>query len=113
MRLFQACAGVMVQSTRKLVIDANMGPETASFLQAEKPQAAIISHYHLDHGVWGAVAQDHTQAEVFIPSGEERYLTDIDYFPGSHRRSIRPGRGMATFQRGRVRLSGTGALHDL
>ena len=80
MRLFKACAGVMIQSTRKLVIDANMGPETASFLQAEKPQAAIISHYHLDHGVWGAVAQDQTQAEVFIPSGEEPYLTDIDYF---------------------------------
>lgn len=80
MRLFKACAGVMIQSTRKLVIDANMGPETAAFMQAEKPQAAIISHYHLDHGVWGAVAQDHTQAEVFIPSGEEPYLSDIDYF---------------------------------
>lgn len=80
MRLFKACAGVMIQSTRKLVIDANMGPETAAFLHAENPQTAIISHYHLDHGVWGTVAQDHTQAEVFIPSGEERYLTEIDYF---------------------------------
>lgn len=80
MRLFKACAGVMVESTRKLVIDTNMGPETISFLQAENPQSAIITHYHLDHGTWGAVAQDHTQAEVVIPAGEERYLTDINYF---------------------------------
>jgi hydroxyacylglutathione hydrolase len=80
MRLFKACAGVMVQTTRKLVIDTNMGPETAAFLHAEQPQAAIISHYHLDHAVWTTVAQKHTQAEVFIPSGEESYLTDIDFF---------------------------------
>ena len=80
MRLFRACAGLMVQGARKLVIDANMGPETAAFLQTEKPQAAIISHYHLDHGVWGTVAQDHTEADVFIPSGEEAYLTDLDFF---------------------------------
>jgi len=80
MRLFKACAGVMVQGTRKLVIDANMGPETASFLQDENPQTAIISHYHLDHGTWGTVAQDHTQADIFIPAGEVPYLTEIDYF---------------------------------
>jgi glyoxylase-like metal-dependent hydrolase (beta-lactamase superfamily II) len=80
MRLFKACAGLMVQGARKLVIDANMGPETAAFLQTEQPQAAIISHYHLDHGVWGTVAQDHTEADVFIHSGEEAYLANLDFF---------------------------------
>jgi glyoxylase-like metal-dependent hydrolase (beta-lactamase superfamily II) len=80
MRLFKACAGLMVESTRKLVIDTNMGPETTAFLQAENPQCAIITHYHLDHGTWGTLAQDHTRAEVVIPAGEERYLTDINYF---------------------------------
>lgn len=80
MRLFQACAGVMVEGTHKLVIDANMGPETAAFLQAENPDIAVISHYHLDHGVWGTTAQNHAGAEVWVPSGEERYLTDIAFF---------------------------------
>ena len=47
MRLFKACAGLMVQGNRKLVIDANMGPETAAFLQTEQPQAAIISYNHI------------------------------------------------------------------
>jgi hydroxyacylglutathione hydrolase len=80
MRLFKACSGVMIQSTRKLVIDANMGPETVSFLQTEHPQASIVSHYHLDHGVWVTAVQDHTEADVFIPSGEEAYLTDLAFF---------------------------------
>ena len=80
MRLFKACAGVLVDGPRKLVIDANMGPETAAFLAAEKPDTAIVSHYHLDHGVWAAAARQHAEATVFIPAGEESYLTDIDFF---------------------------------
>ena len=80
MRLFQACAGVMVKGARKLVIDANMGPETTAFLQSENPEIAIISHYHLDHGVWGATAEEYTQAQVWVPAGEEPYLTNLDYF---------------------------------
>ena len=80
MRLFQACAGVMVEGDRKLVIDANMGPETAAFLEAENPDIAVISHYHLDHGVWGATAQKHAHAQVWVPTGEERYLTNLGFF---------------------------------
>lgn len=80
MRLFRACAGLVAQGTRKLIIDSNMGPETVPFLLEEKPDAAVISHYHLDHGAWGATVLEHTPAEVFVPSGEERYLTDITYF---------------------------------
>jgi glyoxylase-like metal-dependent hydrolase (beta-lactamase superfamily II) len=80
MRHFKACAGLLVEGTRKLVIDANMGSDTAAFLREANPEAAILSHYHLDHGVWGTVAQQHAGAAVFVPSGEERYLTDLDYF---------------------------------
>lgn len=112
MRLFQACAGVMVQSTRKLVIDTNMGPETAAFLDTEQPQAAIISHYHLDHAVWTTVAHAYTSTEVFIPSGEDPHLTDIDFFR-PHRRSLRSGRGMARLQCAGKRLPGTRGHHYL
>lgn len=80
MRAFKACAGLLVQGRRKLAIDANMGPETIALLEQERPREAVISHYHLDHGVWGAEALDHGGADVLVPSGEERYLTDLQFF---------------------------------
>jgi len=80
MRAFKACAGLLVQGTRKLAIDASMGPETIPLLREENPREAVISHYHLDHGIWGADVLDHTGAEVWVPSGEERYLTDLQFF---------------------------------
>ena len=80
MRQFKACAGILIQGSRKVAIDANMGPETADLLCAEKPREAVISHYHLDHSIWGTAVQEHTDAEVFVPSGEDRYLTDRQFF---------------------------------
>ena len=80
MRAFKACAGVMVRGTRKLAIDTSMGAATIPMLLEEKPSAALISHYHLDHSLWGIDVLAHTDAEVWVPSGEDRYLTDRQFF---------------------------------
>ena len=78
---FSACSGVIINAPTKIFIDTNMGyEETAGFLEAEKPDVAIISHYHLDHATWAARVLDHGGSELFIPEGEENYLTSMDYF---------------------------------
>lgn len=80
MRTFKACAGVIVQGTRKLALDTSMGPETVSMLLEEKPSEAVITHYHLDHSIWGAEVLAHTEATLWVPSGEARYLRDRQFF---------------------------------
>jgi len=79
---FKSCAGVMVSSSSgKIIIDTNMGTEeTREFLQTEQPDIAVISHYHLDHCTWGPLVLEHTDAELFIPEGEEEYLSSLDFF---------------------------------
>jgi len=54
--------------------------ETPDLIKAEKPDIAIATHYHLDHGTWGATALEYSDAEFFAPAGEEKYLTSLDYF---------------------------------
>lgn len=78
---FTACAGLMIGGKSKLLIDANMGPEeTIQLLDETSPDIALISHYHLDHATWGALVAEHSDAELFLPAGEERYFTDFDFF---------------------------------
>ncbi len=78
---FKSCAGVIVSASEKILIDTNMGQdETSELLRAEQPDIAIMSHYHLDHCTWGPLVSEHTDAELFIPEGEERYLTSLDFF---------------------------------
>jgi glyoxylase-like metal-dependent hydrolase (beta-lactamase superfamily II) len=79
---FQACAGLIVTSGgRKILIDTNLGPgATADLIHAERPDAAIISHYHLDHATWGATLLNHSDATLYLPAAEARYLTDLDFF---------------------------------
>ena len=46
---FTSCAGIIVQSKKKVMIDVNMGAkETPGLMEEEKPEIAIITHYHLD-----------------------------------------------------------------
>ena len=82
MKSFQACAGLIVEDAgQKLLIDTNMGPgETAAMLEEERPDRAVISHYHLDHATWGATALEHSEAELFVPEREAAYLTDLAFF---------------------------------
>ncbi|VEN73790.1 Glyoxylase, beta-lactamase superfamily II [Candidatus Desulfarcum epimagneticum] len=82
MSAFRACSGLIVSTPgKKILIDANMGlDETADLLKQERPDMAIVSHYHLDHGTWGSRVLEHSQAELLIPKGEEKYLSSLPYF---------------------------------
>jgi len=77
---FTSCSGMIVQSKKKILIDTNMGPEdTPGLLEKERPDAAVITHYHLDHSIWTRHVDTHSNALVFIPEKEEPYLTSLDF----------------------------------
>ncbi len=77
---FTSCAGIIVQSKKKIMIDTNMGAEeTPGLLEQEKPDAAIITHYHLDHSIWTRHVSLFSDAVIFIPENEAPYLTSLDF----------------------------------
>ncbi|CCK78271.1 MBL fold metallo-hydrolase [Desulfobacula toluolica] len=77
---FTSCAGMILLSKQKILIDMNMGTdEIPKLLEQEKPDAAMITHYHLDHSTWTRQVNTYTDAVVFIPEGEEPYLTSTDF----------------------------------
>ncbi|MCD4674988.1 MAG: MBL fold metallo-hydrolase [Desulfobacula sp.] len=77
---FTSCAGIIVQSKKKVLIDMNMGAkETPGLIEQEKPDVAIITHYHLDHSIWTRHVNACSDAVVFIPKKEEPYLTSLDF----------------------------------
>jgi len=77
---FSSCAGIMVRSKGKIFIDMNLGPkDTPELLEQEKPDAAVITHYHLDHSAWTRYVADHSQARILIPEKEEPYLISLDF----------------------------------
>jgi len=78
---FASCAGIIVQSKKKVMIDMNMGAEeTPGLMEQEKPDAAIITHYHLDHFLWTRHVNACSDAVIFIPEAEAPYLTSLDFF---------------------------------
>ena len=75
------CSGMIIHSSAKILFDTNFGEAlTRDLLRSEKPDFAVISHYHLDHSIWGSMVHEHSNATVLIPSGEEDFLTSHDYF---------------------------------
>jgi len=54
--------------------------DTKEFLEIEKPDIAIMSHYHLDHSRWGSEILEYSGAELYVPAGEERHVSDLDFF---------------------------------
>jgi len=80
MAKFTSCAGIIVQSKKKVMIDMNMGvKDTPGLIKEEKPDAAFITHYHLDHSTWARHVNACSDAVVFIPEGEVSYLTSLDF----------------------------------
>ncbi|NNF99607.1 MAG: MBL fold metallo-hydrolase [Desulfobacteraceae bacterium] len=79
---YQACSGLVVTDKgTKLVIDTNLGrTESKPFLALERPDIGIVSHYHLDHAVWSSELMGTTDAELFVPEIEARYLSDFDFY---------------------------------
>ncbi len=77
---FTSCSGIIVKAKKKVFIDMNMGAEeTPGLVRDEKPDAAIITHYHLDHSIWTRYVNEQSATTIFIPEQEAPYLTSFDY----------------------------------
>lgn len=75
------CSGLIVRGSGKVFFDTNFGDvRTKELLFAEKPDFAMISHYHLDHALWGGVVRGASDAQLFVPFGEEEYAAKPDFF---------------------------------
>jgi len=75
------CSGMIVRGSGKVFFDTNFGEvRTKELLLSEKPDFALISHYHLDHALWGGFVRSASDAELFVPFGEEDYVAELDFF---------------------------------
>jgi glyoxylase-like metal-dependent hydrolase (beta-lactamase superfamily II) len=75
------CSGMIVSGSGKVFFDTNLGEaETRKLLVSEKPDFALISHYHLDHSLWGGLVRSSSDAELFVPLGEEDRVSKPDVF---------------------------------
>ena len=53
-------SGLFIKSDPSIVIDINLGrKDVDKFLADNNPDIALISHYHLDHSLWGPAAENH------------------------------------------------------
>ncbi|MBW2262567.1 MAG: MBL fold metallo-hydrolase [Deltaproteobacteria bacterium] len=78
---FLGCSGLVVRDARTAIIDGNMGPdETPAFLEAEKPDVCVVSHFHVDHSRWAHEAAQVPGVVLHVPRAELRYLADMDHF---------------------------------
>ncbi len=74
-------AGIFIDGPARIFIDMNLEPEeTKKLLDIEKPDMAVITHYHLDHSMWLNFAQERSDIELFVPEGEEKHLSNLDFF---------------------------------
>jgi hydroxyacylglutathione hydrolase len=81
MKNFSACAGMILTGAAKILVDTNMGMgETDELILSERPDYAIISHYHLDHMTWGQNVNRHSKAELLVPAEEVAYIESLDRF---------------------------------
>jgi glyoxylase-like metal-dependent hydrolase (beta-lactamase superfamily II) len=79
MARFSSCAGLMVHSRKQLFIDMNLGEfDTRRILEQFSPDAAVITHFHLDHSVWTHQAGK-TGIPVFVPAKEASFLGSLDH----------------------------------
>ncbi len=78
---FLGCSGLVVHDARTAIIDGNMGPdETPGFLEQEKPDVCVVSHFHIDHSRWAHEAAQVPGVLLHVPRAELRYLADVDHF---------------------------------
>lgn len=75
------CSGMIVRGSGTVFFDTNFGRATTrALLLSEQPDFAVISHYHLDHSLWGGLVRGASDAELLIPLGEERYVARPEFF---------------------------------
>ncbi|EMS78916.1 MBL fold metallo-hydrolase [Desulfotignum phosphitoxidans] len=79
MARFSSCAGLIVQSRKQIFIDMNLGEsDTRTLLEQRCPDAAVITHFHLDHSVWTHQAEK-AGIQVFVPAKEAAFLSSLDH----------------------------------
>jgi glyoxylase-like metal-dependent hydrolase (beta-lactamase superfamily II) len=79
MARFSSCAGLMVQSRKRIFIDMNSGEaDIRTLLEQTPPDAAVITHFHLDHCVWTHWAEK-AGVRIFVPAKEAAFLTSLDH----------------------------------
>ncbi|MFH1481325.1 MAG: MBL fold metallo-hydrolase [Pseudomonadota bacterium] len=79
-RSFGFCSGIIIHSSPKVFVDTNLGQAvTRDLLISEKPDIVIITHYHPDHSPLGYLVLEYTDAELFIPEGEEACFSSLDF----------------------------------
>jgi hydroxyacylglutathione hydrolase len=77
---FASCAGIIFNSGVKVLLDTNMGhEETPGLIKEEKPDIAIITHFHLDHSTFARYAEEYSEARVLIPAKEACFLSSLDF----------------------------------
>jgi hydroxyacylglutathione hydrolase len=79
MARFSSCAGLVIRSRKQVFIDMNLGgSDTRTLLENERPDAALITHFHLDHSIWTCQAEK-AGVQVFVPAKEAAFLTSIEH----------------------------------
>jgi len=79
MARFSSCAGLMVHSKKPIFIDMNLGKSDArTLLSQTPPDAALITHFHLDHSVWTHWAET-DGVPVYVPAKEASFLSSLDH----------------------------------
>ena len=78
------CSGMIVRDSAKVFFDTNFcETKTKEMLFYEKPDFAILTHYHLDYALWGGFVRRVSDAELFITYGEGDYVTPMVTISGS------------------------------
>ena len=79
MARFSSCAGLVIRSKKQVFIDMNLGfADTRTLLEKECPDAALITHFHLDHSIWTCQAEK-AGVQVFVPAKEAAFLTSLEH----------------------------------
>ena len=72
------CSGIIINSHPQVIIDICLGDKsTRELLNEIDPRIAIITHFHMDHSAMLSTISESTRANIFIPQGEDKYLTGV------------------------------------
>jgi glyoxylase-like metal-dependent hydrolase (beta-lactamase superfamily II) len=101
------CSGLIVRGSAKVFFDTNFGePTTKELLLRERPEFALISHYHLDHSLWARFVRSASKAELLVPAGEADYVASPEFFVERTLGPMPSGELWKRFALERLRLKG-------
>jgi glyoxylase-like metal-dependent hydrolase (beta-lactamase superfamily II) len=83
------CSEMIVHGSGTVFFDTNFGEATTKeLLLSERPDFALLSHYHLDHALWSGFVRSASDAVMFDLHGGVLNEGGLDsFFPGMGRKS--------------------------